>query len=63
MDFINEFDENDIKMIKEEIFLSDVKIITWFFEIIFIYEFNKIRVEKEEIIGKSIKEILEDFYF
>lgn len=63
MDFIKGVDESIIKFIKEEIFFFDVKIIIWFFEIIFFYEFNESRVEKVEIIGKNIKEILEEFYF
>lgn len=63
MDFIKGVDESIIKFIKEEIFFFDVKIIIWFFEIIFFYEFNENRVEKVEIIGKNIKEILEEFYF
>lgn len=62
LDSINELDENDTKMTKEEIPPSDVKTTTWLFETTPIHEFNKTRVEKEEIIGKSIKETLEDLY-
>ncbi|XP_021048770.1 xin actin-binding repeat-containing protein 2 isoform X1 [Mus pahari] len=62
LDSINELDENHTKMTKEEIPPSDVKTTTWLFETTPIHEFNETRVEKEEIIGKSIKETLEDLY-
>ncbi|XP_034351353.1 xin actin-binding repeat-containing protein 2 isoform X2 [Arvicanthis niloticus] len=62
LDSIKELDENNTKMTKEEIPPSDVKTTTWLFETTPIHEFNETRVEKEEIIGKSIKKTLEDLY-
>lgn len=62
LDSIKEVDESDAKMAKEEIPPSDVKTTTWLFETKPIHEFNETRVEKVEIIGKSIKETLEDLY-
>ncbi|KAL1787143.1 xin actin-binding repeat-containing protein 2 [Sigmodon hispidus] len=62
LDSIKEVDESDAKMTREEIPSSDVKATTWLFETTPIHEFNQTRVEKEEIIGKSIKETLEDLY-
>ncbi|XP_052038579.1 xin actin-binding repeat-containing protein 2 [Apodemus sylvaticus] len=62
LDSIKELDGSDTKMTKEEIPPSDVKTTTWLFETTPIHEFNETRVEKEEIIGKSIKETLEDLY-
>lgn len=59
-DSIKEVDESITKIIKEEIPLSDVKTTTWLFETIPLQEFNENRVEKVEIIGKSIKETLEE---
>ncbi|XP_013201525.1 xin actin-binding repeat-containing protein 2 [Microtus ochrogaster] len=62
LDSIKEVDESDAKTTKEEIPPSDVKTTTWLFETKPIHEFNETRVEKVEIIGKSIKETLEDLY-
>ncbi|CAO2597208.1 Xin actin-binding repeat-containing protein 2 [Lemmus lemmus] len=62
LDSIKEVDEDDVKTTKEEIPPSDVKTTTWLFETKPIHEFNETRVEKVEIIGKSIKETLEDLY-
>ncbi|XP_008059471.1 xin actin-binding repeat-containing protein 2 isoform X2 [Carlito syrichta] len=61
-DSIKEGDESITKMAKEEIPSSDVKTTTWLFETTPLHEFNETRVEKVEIIGKSIKETLEDLY-
>lgn len=62
LDSIKEVDESDTKIIKEEIPPSDVKTTTWLFETTPFHEFNETRIEKVEIIGKSIKETLEDLY-
>ncbi|XP_038193477.1 xin actin-binding repeat-containing protein 2 isoform X1 [Arvicola amphibius] len=62
LDSIKEVGERDAKTTKEEIPPSDVKTTTWLFETKPIHEFNETRVEKVEIIGKSIKETLEDLY-
>ncbi|XP_077010175.1 xin actin-binding repeat-containing protein 2 isoform X1 [Tamandua tetradactyla] len=62
LDSINETDESIKKIIKEEIPPSDVKTTTWLFETTPLHEFNENRVEKVEIIGKSIKETLEELY-
>uniref|UniRef100_A0A8C6W2I8 Xin actin-binding repeat containing 2 n=1 Tax=Nannospalax galili TaxID=1026970 RepID=A0A8C6W2I8_NANGA len=62
LDSIKEADENSTKVSKEAIPPSDVKTTTWLFETTPIHEFNENRVEKAEIIGKSIRETLEDLY-
>ncbi|ELW62304.1 Xin actin-binding repeat-containing protein 2 [Tupaia chinensis] len=62
LDSIKEVDESIIQMTKEEIPPSDVKTTTWLFETTPLHKFNKNRVEKVEIIGKSIKETLDDLY-
>ncbi|XP_073927121.1 xin actin-binding repeat-containing protein 2 isoform X1 [Castor canadensis] len=62
LDSIKKTDENSTKMTMEEIPPSDVKTTTWLFETTPIHEFNENRVEKVEIIGKSIRETLEDLY-
>ncbi|XP_027980582.1 xin actin-binding repeat-containing protein 2 isoform X1 [Eumetopias jubatus] len=62
LDSIKEADESTTKIIKEEIPPSDVKTTTWLFETTPLHEFNGNRVEKVEIIGKSIKETLEELY-
>uniref|UniRef100_A0A8C9DF99 Xin actin binding repeat containing 2 n=1 Tax=Prolemur simus TaxID=1328070 RepID=A0A8C9DF99_PROSS len=62
LDSIKKEDESISKTTKEEIPPSDVKTTTWLFETTPLHEFNETRVEKVEIIGKSIKETLEDLY-
>uniref|UniRef100_A0A670JLB3 Xin actin binding repeat containing 2 n=2 Tax=Podarcis muralis TaxID=64176 RepID=A0A670JLB3_PODMU len=62
LDSIKETDENDTKIDKEEIPQADVKTTTWLFETTPFHEFNESRVEKEEIIGKSVKETLKELY-
>ncbi|KAF0870669.1 XIRP2 protein, partial [Crocuta crocuta] len=62
LDSINEVDESTTKIIREEIPPSDVKTTTWLFETTPLHEFNENRVEKVEIIGKSIKETLQELY-
>ncbi|XP_047400738.1 xin actin-binding repeat-containing protein 2 isoform X1 [Sciurus carolinensis] len=62
LDSIKEADESPTKMTKEEIPPSDVKTTTWLFETTPLHEFNETIIEKVEIIGKSIKETLQDLY-
>ncbi|XP_004674635.2 PREDICTED: xin actin-binding repeat-containing protein 2 isoform X1 [Condylura cristata] len=62
LDSIKESDETVTKVIREEIPPSDVKTTTWLFETTPLHEFNENRVEKVEIIGKSIKETLKELY-
>ncbi|XP_072468304.1 xin actin-binding repeat-containing protein 2 isoform X1 [Notamacropus eugenii] len=62
LDSIKETDEYITEMTREEIPPSDVKTTTWLFETTPLHEFNENKVEKEEIIGKSIKETLEELY-
>ncbi|XP_053453925.1 xin actin-binding repeat-containing protein 2 isoform X1 [Nycticebus coucang] len=62
LDSIKEADGSITKITKEEIPPSDVKTTTWLFETTPLHEFNETRVEKVEIIGKSIRETLEDLY-
>nr|KAF6451418.1 xin actin binding repeat containing 2 [Molossus molossus] len=62
LDSIKETDESITKISKEEIPPSDVKTTTWLFETTPLHEFNQNGVEKVEIIGKSIKETLEELY-
>ncbi|XP_007945375.2 xin actin-binding repeat-containing protein 2 [Orycteropus afer afer] len=62
LDSIKETNESITKIIKEEIPACDVKTTTWLFETTPLHEFNENKVEKVEIIGKSIKETLEELY-
>ncbi|XP_040827606.1 xin actin-binding repeat-containing protein 2 [Ochotona curzoniae] len=62
LDSIKEADESITNITKEEILSSDVKTTTWLFETTPIHEFNDSKIEKVEIIGKSIKETLQDLY-
>ncbi|XP_074159308.1 xin actin-binding repeat-containing protein 2 isoform X1 [Sminthopsis crassicaudata] len=62
LDSIKETDEYNTEITREEIPPSDVKTTTWLFETTPLHEFNENKVEKEEIIGKSIKETLEELY-
>ncbi|KAM9123082.1 xin actin-binding repeat-containing protein 2 [Pangshura tecta] len=62
LDSIKETDENEIKITREKIPQSDVKTTTWLFETTPFHEFNENKVEKQEIIGKSIKETLKELY-
>ncbi|XP_053120584.1 xin actin-binding repeat-containing protein 2 isoform X3 [Hemicordylus capensis] len=62
LDSIKETDESDTKTEKEEIPQADVKTTTWLFETTPFHEFNERKVEKEEIIGKSVKETLRELY-
>ncbi|XP_063174302.1 xin actin-binding repeat-containing protein 2 isoform X2 [Candoia aspera] len=62
LDSIKENDQNDTKIDKEEIPKADVKTTTWLFETTPFHEFNESKIEKEEIIGKSVKETLKELY-
>lgn len=62
LDSMKEADESISKITKEEIPPSNVKTTTWLFETTPLHEFNENRVERVEIIGKSIKETLEELY-
>ncbi|XP_019113022.1 xin actin-binding repeat-containing protein 2 isoform X2 [Larimichthys crocea] len=62
LDSIKETDGTELVVKKEEIPQADVKTTTWLFESTPFHDFNENRVEKTEIIGKSIKETLEELY-
>ncbi|XP_040888654.1 xin actin-binding repeat-containing protein 2 isoform X2 [Toxotes jaculatrix] len=62
LDSIKETDGTEFVVTKEEIPQADVKTTTWLFETTPFHEFNENSVEKTEIIGKSIKETLEELY-
>uniref|UniRef100_UPI0037E99949 xin actin-binding repeat-containing protein 2 n=1 Tax=Semicossyphus pulcher TaxID=241346 RepID=UPI0037E99949 len=62
LDCIKETDGSELVATKEEIPQADVKTTTWLFESTPFNEFNESRMEKKEIIGKSIKETLEELY-
>ncbi|XP_078250682.1 xin actin-binding repeat-containing protein 2 [Pogona vitticeps] len=62
LDSIKETDEADAKIDQEEIPQADVKTTTWLFETTPFHEFNECKVEKEEIIGKSVKETLKELF-
>ncbi|XP_006879542.1 PREDICTED: xin actin-binding repeat-containing protein 2-like [Elephantulus edwardii] len=62
LDSIKETNESMTKIVKEEIPPSDVKTTTWLFETTPLHEFNENKVERVAIIGKSIKETLEELY-
>ncbi|XP_018584572.2 xin actin-binding repeat-containing protein 2-like isoform X1 [Scleropages formosus] len=62
LDSIKEKDEINDTITREEIPQADVKTTAWLFETTPFHEFNESRVEKAEVIGKSIKETLEELY-
>ncbi|XP_035533353.1 xin actin-binding repeat-containing protein 2 isoform X1 [Morone saxatilis] len=62
LDSIKETDGTELVVTKEEIPQADVKTTTWLFETTPFHDFNESRMEKTEIIGKSIKETLEELY-
>ncbi|XP_038607706.1 xin actin-binding repeat-containing protein 2 [Tachyglossus aculeatus] len=62
LDSIKETDDSITKNVREEIPSCDVKTTTWLFETTPFHEFNEKTVEKVEIIGKSIKETLEELH-
>ncbi|XP_029372361.1 xin actin-binding repeat-containing protein 2 isoform X2 [Echeneis naucrates] len=62
LDTIKETDSTELVVTKEEIPQADVKSTTWLFETTPFHKFNESSVEKREIMGKSIKETLEELY-
>ncbi|XP_024917851.1 xin actin-binding repeat-containing protein 2 isoform X4 [Cynoglossus semilaevis] len=62
LDSIKDYDGPELPVMKEEIPQADVKTTTWLFESTPFHEFNEGSVEKTEIIGKSVKETLEELY-
>uniref|UniRef100_A0A3B3B9P7 Xin actin binding repeat containing 2b n=1 Tax=Oryzias melastigma TaxID=30732 RepID=A0A3B3B9P7_ORYME len=63
LDHIKEADEDESKAAtQEEIPKADVKTATWLFETTPFDEFHETKTEKTEIVGKSVKETLEELY-
>ncbi|XP_060774720.1 xin actin-binding repeat-containing protein 2 isoform X2 [Neoarius graeffei] len=62
LDRIKDSDGTEIMISREEIPKADVKTTTWLFETTPLTEFNETNVERTEIIGKSVKETLEELY-
>ncbi|XP_015225951.1 PREDICTED: xin actin-binding repeat-containing protein 2 isoform X2 [Cyprinodon variegatus] len=63
LDHIKEVEEDEnISVIQEEIPKADVKTTTWLFETTPFDGFSESKVEKTEILGKSIKGTLEELY-
>lgn len=62
LDSIKDTDGTELVVTKEEIPQADVKTTTWLFETTPFHDFNENKMEKQEIIGKSIKETLEELY-
>ncbi|XP_026233151.1 xin actin-binding repeat-containing protein 2 isoform X2 [Anabas testudineus] len=63
LDHIKEADEGeDTTITQEEIPKADVKTTTWLFETTPIDDFNETKIEKTEILGKSVKGTLEELY-
>ncbi|XP_023821112.1 xin actin-binding repeat-containing protein 2 isoform X2 [Oryzias latipes] len=62
LDSIRESEDSETAVSKEEVLRGDVKTTTWLFETTQLHQFNESSVEKTEIIGKSIKETLEELY-
>lgn len=63
LDHIKEADEDEeANMPQEEIPKADVKTTTWLFETTPIDDFNETKVERTEILGKSVKGTLEELY-
>ncbi|KAG8429595.1 hypothetical protein GDO86_019741 [Hymenochirus boettgeri] len=56
-------DEDNVKkIIREEIPHADVQTTTWLFETTPLHEFNENAIEKQDIIGKNIRETLKELY-
>ncbi|XP_072539685.1 uncharacterized protein xirp2a [Salminus brasiliensis] len=62
LDRIKDSDGTESVVSREEIPKADVKTTTWLFETTPLTEFNETSLEKTEIIGKSIKETLQELY-
>lgn len=63
LDHIKEADEDEeITVTPEEIPKADVQTTTWLFETTPFDDFNETKLEKTEILGKSIKGTLEELY-
>ncbi|KAM6979210.1 uncharacterized protein xirp2b [Tautogolabrus adspersus] len=64
LDHIKEVDEQEDRptITQEEISNADVKTTTWLFETTPLNNFNDTKMEKTEILGKSIKGTLEELY-
>ncbi|KAM4024085.1 xin actin-binding repeat-containing protein 2 isoform 2-T2 [Anomaloglossus baeobatrachus] len=62
LDSIREIDETERKTLKEEIPQADVRTTTWLFETTPLHEFNEFKMQREEVIGKSIQETLRELY-
>ncbi|XP_054646285.1 xin actin-binding repeat-containing protein 2 isoform X2 [Dunckerocampus dactyliophorus] len=62
LDSIKDTDSTELRVEKEEIPQGDVKTTTWLFETTPFHAFNESSVEKQNIIGKSIKDTLEELY-
>ncbi|XP_061658078.1 xin actin-binding repeat-containing protein 2-like [Syngnathoides biaculeatus] len=62
LDSIKKMEDTEILIQREEILQGDVKTTTWLFETKPFNEFNERTVEKRDIVGKSIKETLEELY-
>lgn len=63
LDHIKEADEDeDTTTTLEEIPKADVKTTTWLFETTPIHDFNETKIEKTEILGKSVKGTLEELH-
>ncbi|XP_037121822.1 xin actin-binding repeat-containing protein 2 isoform X1 [Syngnathus acus] len=62
LDSIKHTDDTELVIEREEIPQGDVKTTTWLFESTPFNEFNEMIVEKRDIVGKSVKETLEELY-
>ncbi|XP_019945660.2 xin actin-binding repeat-containing protein 2 isoform X2 [Paralichthys olivaceus] len=63
LDHIKEADEDvETTITQEEIPKADVKTTTWLFETTPIDDFNETKMERSEILGKSVKGTLEELY-
>ncbi|CAL9690361.1 unnamed protein product [Knipowitschia caucasica] len=63
LDHIKEVDENtESTKVQEEIPKADVRTTTWLFETTPFDDFNETKMEKTEIMGKSIKRTLTELY-
>ncbi|XP_077958280.1 uncharacterized protein xirp2a isoform X1 [Gasterosteus aculeatus] len=62
LDTIKETDGTELVVTKEQIPQADVKSTTWLFESPPFNEFNESEMKRTEIMGKSIKDTLEELY-
>ncbi|XP_069081367.1 xin actin-binding repeat-containing protein 2 isoform X2 [Pleurodeles waltl] len=62
LDSVKEIEGSSLQISKGDIPQADVKTTTWLFETTPLHEFNDTNIERQEIVGKSIKDTLKELY-